>query len=327
MRLDGTRQGAGGMLMDEAVSAALAKIRDRGALDERDWIALTSGHELIALGVAADEARRRRHADRVTFVQVCEIPLATVEGVDTVPDQAGELRVSGRPASAEAAIAAVRAVAERAGSVPVTGYALEDLLAVCDDDTGRLGEMLIELRRAGLAMVTELAADALTDPEPVFAVLQASDMVVARVSTGAATGAALHALTRRVGSWDGAGTVCRSFAPLPRAESSPPSTGYTDLRQVALARLLVDNIDAIQLDWPGYGPKLAQVALTFGADDVDAVPAVASPDRGWRRSPREEIRRNIAAAGFVAVRRDGRFEAQAERDETPRRPGWGDAYG
>ena len=38
---------------------------------------------------------------------------------------------------------------------------------------------------------------------------------------------------------------------------------------LALARLLVDNIDSIQVDWGRYGAKLAQVALIFGADDVD----------------------------------------------------------
>jgi 2-iminoacetate synthase ThiH len=52
---------------------------------------------------------------------------------------------------------------------------------------------------------------------------------------------------------------------------------------------------------------LAQVALTFGADDVDGVsPSDASP-HGLRRAPLEEITRNIRAAGLVPVERDGRF--------------------
>ena len=36
-------------------------------------------------------------------------------------------------------------------------------------------------------------------------------------------------------------------------------------------RLVVDNVHSIQVDWSLYGPKLAQVALTVGADDVDGV--------------------------------------------------------
>ena len=285
------------------------KIADGAALDERDWQMLTGTHDLIALGVAADEARRRRHGDRVTFVQVCDVPVETAANEETTPDQTGELRLTGCPATAEAAVAAVRAAVARAGSVPVTGFALEDLQELCGHDTGRLGEVLIELREAGLALVTEVAADTLANPDPVFDLLRTSGLTVARLTLGGTAGPAAFPLVRRVATWDGVGTVCRSLAPLPRVELSPPTTGHSDLRQVALARLLVDNIDSIQVDWARHGPKLAQVALAFGVDDVDAVPVSAPNTLGWRRSPREEIRRNIVAAGFVAVRRNGCFEA------------------
>ena len=294
--------------MSDDLTAVTHKIADGAALDERDWQTLIGTRDLIALGVAADDARRRRHADRVTFVQVADVPVDTAAIEQPLPAQAGELRLRGRPASVAAAVAAVQAVVARAGSVPVTGFALEDLQGLCGHEVGRLGDVLIELREAGLALVTEVAADTLTDPDPVFDVLRTSGLRVAHLTLGDAAGEAVFPLVRRVATWDGAGTVCRSFAPLRAAEASPPTTGYSDLRQVALARLLVDNIDSIQIDWAGHGPKLAQVALTFGADDVDAVPAAAPNDLGWRRSPREDIRRNIVAAGFVAVRRNGCFE-------------------
>jgi 2-iminoacetate synthase ThiH len=61
------------------------------------------------------------------------------------------------------------------------------------------------------------------------------------------------------------------------------------------------------VDWPRYGPKLAQVALTFGADDIYGVSASDEAPEGRRRAPLEEIRRNIESAGFVAVERDGHF--------------------
>ena len=100
----------------------------------------------------------------------------------------------------------------------------------------------------------------------------------------------------------------RAFAPLPRTMSvTTPTTGYDDLKQISLARLIVSNIDSIQVDWPLYGPKLAQVALTVGADDIDGVAAVDSGVLGTRRSPIEEIRGNIRAAGLDASERDGRF--------------------
>ena len=53
-----------------------------------------------------------------------------------------------------------------------------------------------------------------------------------------------------------------------------------------------------------YGPKLAQVALTMGADDVDRVSAIDPGILGTRRSPLEEIRSNIRAAGLEAVERN-----------------------
>ena len=102
----------------------------------------------------------------------------------------------------------------------------------------------------------------------------------------------------------------RAFAPLPRTQSlTQPSTGYDDVKQVALARLLVTNIESIQVDWALYGPKLAQVALTIGADDVDGVAALEPGLLGVRRSAIEEIRTNIRAATLEPVERNARFEA------------------
>ena len=99
-----------------------------------------------------------------------------------------------------------------------------------------------------------------------------------------------------------------AFAPLSRSVPvTQPTTGYDDVKQVALARLLAGNIPSIQVDWPLDGPKLAQVALTMGADDVDGVSPFEG-DLGRRRSPLEEIRGNITAAGLEAIERDGRFQ-------------------
>ena len=295
--------------MNDDLTAVLDRIEAGAALDDRDWRVLAGGRDLIALGMAADAVRRRRHGDRATFVQVVPVPVSDPVLPGPFADEAGEVRLTGRPATAEAAVAAVRTVAAQAGSVPVTGFACEDLDALCGGDAARLGDLLAELREAGLARVASVAADALADPEPMLAALRGSGSLVSTLTLGGASGDDAWRLAQRVKSWDGIGGVCRALAPLPPVEPSPPTTGYADLRQVALARLLVDNIDSIQVDWSRHGPKLAQVALTFGADDVDAVPAAAGLDQGRRRAPREEIRRNIAAAGFAPVPRNGRFEA------------------
>jgi aminodeoxyfutalosine synthase len=124
---------------------------------------------------------------------------------------------------------------------------------------------------------------------------------------------------RRVADLQHAVAVVRAFAPLPRAiNPAVPTTGFDDVKRIALARLIVDNVPSIQVDWALYGPKLAQVALTVGADDVDSVSAADDMSEGPRRAPLEEIRRNIRAAGHEPVERNGRFDvvrAQSERSQ------------
>ena len=47
------------------------------------------------------------------------------------------------------------------------------------------------------------------------------------------------------------------------------TTGMSDLKNIAVARLMLDNFPHIKAYWVMIGPKLAQVALAFGADDMD----------------------------------------------------------
>ena len=107
-----------------------------------------------------------------------------------------------------------------------------------------------------------------------------------------------------------------AFAPLPRTLSvTQPTTGYDDVKMISLARVVVANITSIQVDWQLYGPKMAQVALTVGADDVDNVSAVDPGILGTRRSPLEEIKRNIKAAALEPVERDGSFRAASSNPQ------------
>ena len=50
-----------------------------------------------------------------------------------------------------------------------------------------------------------------------------------------------------------------------------PQTGVDYLRVVALARLVLDNVPHVQAGWVTEGPDLAQLALSFGADDFGGV--------------------------------------------------------
>jgi aminodeoxyfutalosine synthase len=64
------------------------------------------------------------------------------------------------------------------------------------------------------------------------------------------------------------------FVPLPyQAENNDipvkhPPTGFDSLRTIAISRIFLDNFDHITAYWVGLGMKLAQVALSYGADDI-----------------------------------------------------------
>ena len=64
------------------------------------------------------------------------------------------------------------------------------------------------------------------------------------------------------------------FVPLPYQPENndipvkTPPTGFDSLRTVAVSRIYLDNFDHITAYWVGMGLKLAQVALSYGADDL-----------------------------------------------------------
>lgn len=51
--------------------------------------------------------------------------------------------------------------------------------------------------------------------------------------------------------------------------SLPPTTGFDDLKTLAIGRLMLDNFPHIKAFWIMLGPKIAQVSLYFGVDDID----------------------------------------------------------
>ena len=298
-------------MSDEVVLEELrAGLAAGGRLDDEQLRVLASTTDLFLLGTLADDVRRARHSEATTFVRVAKVPVQRPAWRE-IKGQAREIRVTGVPESPEEAEAAVRVVA--GAGVPVTGFALHDLLAVSGGDTAALERSLTGLRAAGLSAVSELVVERTPNPEPAVSAVVAAGLAVARVTIHEACGDARLGCVRAVAGWSLPARAVWAFAPLPRADAAAEPgaelpTGYDDVRQVALARLLVDNIDSIQVDWALHGAKLAQVALMFGADDIDALPVVDTGKLGPRRTPLEEVRRNIRAASFVPVERDGCFE-------------------
>src|SRR5262249_45212645 len=247
------------------------------------------------------------HGAKTTFVRVATVD-ASVGAPVAHPAAAGELRINGTPASRAAAAARVREAAAAAGGAAVTAFSLADLEALSAREGVTLRALLEELGAAGLELVAEAPIDRLQDPRRSIEEVNIAGLALARLTVHQAPSADPMPLLKRVADLQRSVAVLRAFAPRPRRiNPAAPTTGYEDVKHVALARLVVDNVPSIQVDWSLYGPKLAQVALTVGADDVDAVSAEDGA-RGPRRSRLEEPRRNIRAAGLDPVERNGRFD-------------------
>jgi aminodeoxyfutalosine synthase len=270
--------------------------------------ALATTHDIINLGMLADGERRRRHGTRTTFVRVAGVSAALRAPVP-VPVSAGELRIEGVPASRAAAIERVREVAAAAGMVPISGYSLADLEQMAARESVTLRSLLEDLRAAGLELVAEAPLDLMQSARRSIEEVNIGGLALGRLTVHRLQDPNMVSLFKSVVELQYQVGVVRAFAPLPRTMNpAVPTTGYDDVKRVALARLVVDNVPSIQVDWSLYGPKLAQVALTVGADDVDGVSAENDTGEGRRRAPLEEIRRNIVAAGQDPVERNGRFD-------------------
>jgi aminodeoxyfutalosine synthase len=164
------------------------------------------------------------------------------------------------------------------------------------------------LRDAGLDALAELPIDTMGDLAGVVTQVTQAGFARLRLTVDRMPSAERSEMFFLLSELQQRWGCIEAINPLPLSLNAfRPTTGYEDVKMVAVARLAAPEVPHVQVDWLRYGPKLAQVALTFGADDVDGVSASDDAPEGRRRAAVEEIRRNIQAAGFEPVERDGRF--------------------
>lgn len=99
------------------------------------------------------------------------------------------------------------------------------------------------------------------------------------------------------------------------------ASALVDLRVMALARLILDNFAHIKAYWVMLGVPTAQIALSYGADDIDGtvVHEKIYHDAG-SDSPQEttvaELRRLIEEAGRIPVERDTLYREVIRQEKT-----------
>jgi aminodeoxyfutalosine synthase len=94
-----------------------------------------------------------------------------------------------------------------------------------------------------------------------------------------------------------------------------------DIKQIAVSRLVLDNFPHIKSYWQMMTAKIAQIALRFGADDIDGTvieekiyhDAGATTPQGMRR---QDLMRLITAAGRVPMERDTLYRAVTRTEES-----------
>lgn len=104
-----------------------------------------------------------------------------------------------------------------------------------------------------------------------------------------------------------------------RIEGKAPGAGADAyLRNIAVSRLLLDNVRNVQASWPTMGYKVAQSALFFGCNDFGSTMleenVVSQAGARHRSTPEREIVRQIVEAGFRPKQRDSLYGIVAEPD-------------
>ncbi len=112
-----------------------------------------------------------------------------------------------------------------------------------------------------------------------------------------------------------------SFIPEGSAlDDLPGPTGLDDLRTLAVSRLMLDNFDHVKAFWIMLSPKLAQVSLNWGVDDIDGTVVDYDITRreggGTRRQELsvDKLQRLIREAGFVPTERDSSYRRVIRRE-------------
>ena len=106
-----------------------------------------------------------------------------------------------------------------------------------------------------------------------------------------------------------------------RLPQLPPTVAMDDLKTIAISRLVLDNIPHIKAYWVMITPALAQVAMAFGADDLDGtIVEEKITHMAGARTPkglsRDEIRNLILSCGYEPVERDAFYEPIGQSEDS-----------
>jgi aminodeoxyfutalosine synthase len=107
----------------------------------------------------------------------------------------------------------------------------------------------------------------------------------------------------------------------------PATTGFDDLKTLAIGRLMLDNIPHVKAFWIMLGLKVAQISTAFGVDDLDGtVVQERITHMAGATTPeallKEDLVRMIEETGHLAVERDTLYRVVRMYAEEAEPPAW-----
>ena len=328
--------------MNAGPQAKTQELLDRAVAGERLSAAaaaalLADGEALLALGRAAAAVRRSRvPTEQVTFALGHTLAASVPESeadlkaalAATVAAGCSEVTIHAAPLAD-----VTRVVAAAKAHTPQLRYglAVDDVAWATEGITTE--EVLSALRDAGLSFlirpggsqpdwldVVAAAHDLGLDAAPTI-VVRADETVAERVKQ-----------LVRVRDWQDGNSPRRSAAHRSCVVTAVPGAGgrtvspFDYLRTLAVLRLFLDTTTRVSAAWGHVGAEVAQLSLSFGADDLGTVqpPALAVHTSGaggtgaagqWlSRMSRDELVRLIRAAGWTPAQRDTGYGTLKARD-------------
>jgi cyclic dehypoxanthinyl futalosine synthase len=281
--------------------------------------------DLIGIGMEADAVRRRLHPEGVvSYVLDRAVDCTNVReaadgepGFELICGQVGEtLEMGGTSVLLQGGVAAERKIGwfeglfagikRRHPAIWLQGLSAPEVAAVAEGSGLTLRDAILRMRDAGLDSIAGDGAD-LAAPEAWVGVHRAAHGVGMRTAVTMVFGAG-ETLEQRVDCLEAVRRLqdemggFAAFVPLsfqqPGGRALDDATAVESLKMLAISRMMLDNIENVQVNWAAQGLKVRQMGLRFGANDVGS----------WRDGGSEEdLRRIIRDAGFRPVQRDGPY--------------------
>jgi len=312
--------GEGVRRMDAGSKRALeAKVYAGERLSREDGIALFEGDDLAWLGRLAHHQRTELHGDRTLFAVTGRLDLAEGDSPADQPaaEQLTELHIVNavRPDhSWPFHPDLLRRLRTELPAVGLRGFGASEIESLEKGGGPAAGEILDQLMSAGLDSLSDEGADDRSWAEW-------SRIHRLAHERGLKTPASMlyghdddpevlvdHLL--RVRDLQGETGGFAAFVPVRRREDEAAAPAVS-LKTFAVSRLLLDNVTHIQASSATHQPSVAQLALNFGADELDV------PGAGQPATDDSDLLTLIWDAGFRPVRRDIRYAVVRTYDAAP----------